>query len=315
MRFLPTVSVLASVYKGEEYLPGFFDNLQTQTIFPEIELVLVLNEPSTKEKRLCRDFSARHAKQVQVLQAPRLETLGASWNRAWRAAQAPYLAPWNVDDRRTVDSLQRQMVAMESEPDAVLCYGDYLTVAHYGSEEGPRRHTPEYSIRHFRRALAQGGAFWMLRAAVSEQAGYYDEQFRVAADMDYSLRLAVMGLPILRAEGLLGYFTDAGQGLSTRQDNRPLVERTVVYLRYGVFDKIQKQFLKPAEQYRQSFFKNAGEWIPVEQILPEYAAYLQRRQALRWLGSFRFIMKSFLKRLGLLDWLHAMQEKHLRREI
>src|SRR3990172_484100 len=100
MAFVPSLSVLTSVYRGEEYLPGFFENLRAQTVFPELELILVLNDPSMREKTLAKDFALRHSERVHTLFPPRLETLGASWNRAWQATIAPYLAIWNVDDRR-----------------------------------------------------------------------------------------------------------------------------------------------------------------------------------------------------------------------
>lgn len=316
MHFLPSISVLASVYQGEEYLPGFFDNLQAQTIFPEIELVLVLNLPNAREKQLCKDFAAKHQKQVQVLLAPRLETLGASWNRAWRAARAPYLAPWNVDDRRLVDSLQRQAVALDSEPEVVLGYGDYLRVTRYGEEQGELRETPAYSPGHFRRAFAQGGAFWLLRAAVSEQAGYYDEQFRVAADMEYSLRLAVMGLPMVRTGGLLGYFTDAAQGLSTRQGaTESTVERTAVQLRYGVFDKVDPAQLEAAQAFRLDAIANGSLWLPLSNFVPDLDAYLARRQPLWRLGHLRQAVRAALQRSGLLPLLYRWQARWFKREI
>lgn len=316
MHFLPSISVLASVYQGEEYLPGFFENLQAQTIFPETELVLVLNLPNAREKQLCRDFAAKHQKQVQVLQAPRLETLGASWNRAWRAARAPYLAPWNVDDRRAVDSLQRQAVALDGEPKAVLCYGDYLRVARYGEEQGELRQTPAYSPGHFQRAFAQGGAFWLLRAAVGEEAGYYDEQFRVAADMDYSLRLAALGLRMVRAEGLLGYFTDAAQGLSTRQGaTESSVERTAVQLRYGVFDKVDPAQLHAASAFRLEALASGSSWLPLSNFVPDLDAYLTRRQPLWKLGRLRHAVRAALQRSGLLPLLHRWQARLFKREI
>lgn len=316
MPFLPSIGVLASVYKGEAYLPGFFENLQAQTIFPELELVLVLNLPSAREKQLCRDFAAKHQKQVQVLLAPRLETLGASWNRAWRAARAPYLAPWNVDDRRTVDSLHRQAVALDAEPQAVLCYGDYLRVPQYGAETGERRTTPAYTPGHFQRAFAQGGAFWLLRAAVSEQAGYYDEQFRIAADMDYSLRLAALGLPMVRAEGLLGYFTDAAEGLSTRQGaSEAALERTALQVRYGVFDKVDPVLEAAAREFRLDAVAQGNDWLPLRHFLPNLDHYLARRQPLWALGRLRYAVRNALQRRGWLPRLHAWLARWLKREL
>lgn len=316
MAFIPTLSVLTSVYRGEDYLRSFFEELSTQTIFPELELLLVLNDPSSKEAQLVKDFASHNPEHVQVLIVPTPETLGASWNRAWRAARAPYLALWNVDDRRMVDSLQRQLDTLEQNPEAVLCYGDYVNVTQYGQEDGLRRHTPPYHVGHFRRAFAQGGAFWLFRREVAAQTGYFDEQFRVGADMEYSFRLAARGLGMVRSEGLLGFFTNAAQGLSTRQGAKEsAVEATAIQLRYGVFDKIRREYLEEARKMRLNAIKNADTWIPLTNYLPQHASYVKKREPLWAIGSMRNIGRNALERIGLLSLLHKLQGKYLKRDI
>lgn len=297
-------------------MQGFFANLLSQTLFPEIELVLVLNDPSAKEKTLANDFAARRANQVQILSAPKLESLGSSWNRAWKAAQAPYLAIWNVDDMRSSDSLQRQLGALEQDSEAVLCYADYVSVEKYGEQQGQRRHTPQYTVNHFRRAFAQGGAFWLLRRGLAEQAGYFDEQFRVGPDMEYSFRIAARSQWMVKAEGIVGYFTDASQGLSTRQGAlESAIERTAIQLRYGVYDKVRREYVKAASDYRLDAVQAGQDWIPLDRYLAGYADYLKVRKSLWILGWLRNILRGFLHRAGILPKLYEVQEKHLKREI
>lgn len=316
MPFLPDLSILTSIYRGEKYLAGFFENLRSQTMFPRCEIVLVLNEASQEEIKTAEEFASEYRSQVQLQQLNKVGTLGASWNRAWQVAQAPYLALWNVDDRRTPDSLDRQLAALEEHRDWVLCYGDYVTVFDYGEEKGKLRSAPAYNPGYFRRAFAQGGAFWVFRDSIGEQVGYFDEQFQVAADMDYSFRMASGGLRMGRCEGLLGYFTDAGQGLSTREGaHRSAIERTAIQLRYGVYDKVNPKFAKEALGYRLDAVKSLGEWHPLSEYLPRHEKDLQRRSPLRLLGKLRNAMRTLLEQLGLLRWLYKLQDRYWKREI
>lgn len=316
MPFIPTLSVLTSVYQGEEYLPRFLENLRVQTIFPELELILVLNEPSAKEKQVVQDFAHENSEGVQVLIAPERESLGASWNRAWLAARAPNIAMWNIDDRRVVDSLQCQLAALEQNPEAQLCYGDYLKVSEYGGDKGVLRTTPPYSVSHFRRAFAQGGAFWVLRSALKQQLGFFDEQFQVGADLEYSFRMAAVGLQMVRAQGLLGFFTDTSQGLSTREDaEESAVERTAIQLRYGVFDKVRREYAGGARHLHLEEIRNNEAWVPLFEIFPEYPSYLAKRKPLWILGSLRSALRAGLKKIGLLPLLQRAQEKYVKREI
>ena len=316
MAFLPSLSVLTSVFNGERFLPDFFRNLWEQTLFPELEIILVLNEPTAAEKQMVIDFQQRAPNQVEIIYAKKRETLGASWNRAWKISRARYLAFWNVDDRRIVDSLQRQMNALEAHPDWNLCYGDYLAVSAYGSETGKRRYAPEYRASNFRRSFAQGGAFWFLRKDVSNAINYFDEQFFVASDMEFSFRMAVKGLDMGKCEGLLGYFTDTGTGLSTRGGARlSEIERTVIQLRYGVFDKVDRRLLNVTDAYRLTSIKVDNSWIDLESILPNLSKELQWKRPLWILGYLRGWSRAALRRIGLLDDLHAAQDKYLKREI
>lgn len=315
MPFLPDLSVITSVYHGENYLTSFLDNLQAQTLFPRCEIVLVLNEASAQEIKVVKAFSSEHNSQVQIINVENVETLGASWNRGWQSARAPQLAIWNVDDRRSPDSLDRQLAALEQKPEGRLCYGDYVAVLSHG-EGGAIRQTPPYSSRHFRRAFAQGGAFWVLRKSVFDQIGPFDEQFKVAADMDLSFRMAEAGMPMVRVHGILGYFLDAQQGLSTREGARlSAIERTVVQLRYGVFDKVKPEYLEEAKRYRLDAILFEGKWRLLTTYLAKLEKSLHRRRLLWSIGRLRNWTRAFLKRVGLLDWLYGLQAKTWKREI
>lgn len=316
MVFRPRISILTSLYRSEAYLASFLEEVSAQSLFSESEIVFVSNEGSREEKELLAEFQGRHPQQVKLMGVEPVETLGASWNRAWRSAAAPYLAIWNVDDRRFPDSLERQVLAMETHPDWVLCYGDYLLAAQYGDEIGQRRHTPPYSPRYFRRAEPQGGAFWVLRGDIHGQLGYFDEQLHVGPDFEYSARIAEAGLRMGRVDGLLGTFTDAEQGLSTRdgaQDSA--VDRTAIQLRYGAFDKVRTEYVEAARRYRRDEVLNAGRWKGIEDFLPGHKRRLKARRPLWLLGKVRNALRVALARMGLLDRLYGWQRRYLKRDL
>ena len=313
----PKLSILTSLYRSEKYLNPFLEQLQAQSLFPDCEVVLVLNEASVAEREMVEAFAARNPERVQLHFVEEVETLGASWNRAWRAATASLLAIWNVDDRRTARSLEEQVQAMQANPDWALCYGDYVRVREYGSEDGERRHAPPFSRSHFQRAFPQGGAFWVLRRDASDRIGYFDEQFRVGPDMDLALRMAAGGLMMGRVEGLLGYFTDEQTGLSTRDGAlASAVERTAIQMRYGVFDKVRGEFAEEAQRYRLGEVLSFGVWHAIEDYLPpRYLDMLKRRRPLWLLGWLRNALRRLLKVLGVLDWLYRLQKRFIRREL
>jgi hypothetical protein len=312
----PKISILTSLFRSEKYLASYLKEVKKQSIFTECELVLVLNEASNLEKKIAKQFDQQNPNQCQLHFVDKVETLGASWNRAWKSSGAPLLAIWNVDDRRSNSSLADQHDAMRANPDWALCYGDYIRVSEYGTDEGKRKQTPFFSPVQFRRAFPQGGAFWLLRKDVAGKLGYFDEQFQVAPDLDYSFRTVEASLKMGRVDTMLGYFTDAEEGLSTRDGARQSsIERTAIQLRYGVFDKVRSEFQKEAHNYQITDFLNFGDWISLENVLPGHKDAIARRKPLWLLGGLRNFLRKLLKAIGILEWLYSLQNKYIGREL
>jgi hypothetical protein len=314
--FTPRISVVTSLYHGYRYLAPFLENVWEQACFPDMELVLAHNEPEPEEETLIHGFEMDYPNQVQHLAVETVETLGASWNRGCAAARGEYIALWNVDDRRPPDALARQARTLADRPSAALCYGDYIEVSEYGREEGRRRVTPVYSAGYFRRSFPQGGAFWLFRKAVLERTGPFDEQFSVGPDMELSLRMAALGLEMVKVEGVVGYFTNEGKGLSTRQGAEPsAVERTAIQLRYAVYDKVRPEYQEEAYIYRQMEILAGGIWQPLSRWWPGAARYRGLRRPLWAMGWLRNAFRTALDALGLLERLHDWQARVVKRDL
>ncbi len=273
---IPRASIITSCFRGERYLADFLANVAEQTLFAETELVLVLNEPSETELALAQDFQARYPGRMQQLVVTPVEPQAASWNRAWRAARAPYCCIWNIDDQRTPESIAVQCAALDAHPAAPLVYGDQLRVFEYGCRIGWHEHFPTYDRERFTRAYFCG-AFPMWRKSLAAEAGYFDEQLRSAGDFDFTVRLSLRG-PLLKAPGILGYFTDIGAGLSTGNVLCE-IERTVIELRYGIYETVDIDYLDEARKYQIDKLRFDGQWQTVTAWVPGYAALLAARQS------------------------------------
>jgi glycosyltransferase involved in cell wall biosynthesis len=274
----PKVSAIVSCFRGEKYLPAFLENCAAQTLAGETEIVLVHNEPSDEARRMVDEFSARNPGLINHVVTPR-EPLAVSTNRAMRAARGDYVCIWNVDDLRTPDSLERMARTLDANPDAGFTYGDYAIVDTWQSTEGPRMDLPAFERRKFVRSMFLG-PFYMWRSRLSDELGGWDEQFRMGADFDWAIRLAIASEGV-KTEGLLGYYLDEGAGLSTAPVTWQPVERTMLELRYGIYDKVELPHLRAAKRYRLDAVLRDGEWTPLERVLPDHRRFA--RSPL-WLG-------------------------------
>lgn len=281
------VSVLTSCLRGERYLTAFLACVARQTIVDRIEVILVHNAPTAAELAIVRAFALEHPSLVRHLIVEQVEPLPVSWNRGIRSAVADYLTIWNIDDLRTDDSLERQLGVLEGDPAAVATYGDFIVVPTYGAKLGRLISPSQYDPEAFTLAY-HGGCFPMWRRSVMRTAGLFDEQLPVVADFDFFVRLAFNG-PMRKTDGLLGYYLDAGQGLSTRVGTPLYYERTLVERRYGMYANIDYRFYLGSRSFRRDDVLFAGDRHPIESLVPDYQAVLKRRRKKLVPGYLNFL--------------------------
>lgn len=276
------VSAITPCYRGAAYLEGFLASVASQTVLEELQIVLDHNDPTPAELELVGDFQRQHPGRLKHIVTTPVQPIGASMNECLLNADGEFVAIWNVDDLRTDDSLERQCTALEAAPEAGFAYGDFLVVPTFGEREGPRVSPPAFDREEFTRSMHLG-PFFMWRRDLTSRTGLFDEQLRSGADFDLAIRLALLTEGV-HADGLLGYYLDAGLGASTRAGSLQAVERTVIELRYGIYDKLDYDYAPQAREYRRDMLLQQGTWVPIATILPSYAELLARREALRAIG-------------------------------
>ena len=270
---LPRVSVLTSCYKSERYLETFLSNLESQTLFPNFEVLLDLNSPSQAELDLSNRYKARYGSLLKININETVSPLGEAWNRCIRTSSGEYLTIWNVDDERTSNSLEVQAAALNSNPEYGAVYGPYGVINQPGQIKA-RLVENKVSSSFMHLSGFYLGPFFMFKREVIDLVGYFDEQFRSGNDFDFAVRLA-RSFQILRIDDVLGNFLDEGMGASTRTDSDQTLESAVIQLRYGQFKNVDKNLLPYLLQYSLPLLKWEDKWWSVSEYFPNYEAYIE----------------------------------------
>ena len=248
------VSIVLSLYRVERYLEKYFEDALNQRGLSDIEFSIVHNDPTEKEKEIIEKYNDRLN---IVYQEVKLESLYASWNRAILQSNGEYLACWNVDDLRKHDSISRMVELLDNNPDVGFTYGDIVVSNGFGQRNGRRIIVPEYT-KYLGTTSAIGGPFFMWRKKLVGKVGFFDEQFKSGGDFDYTIRLSIFSKG-KKTRGIIGYFLHDGTGLSTRDHDLQILERTVVELRYGVWFKIDIDYITDAFNYKINSLTENGE--------------------------------------------------------
>lgn len=232
------ISVITSLFHCARYLDYYFDGVNAVTNFDECEFVLIHNDPQPEEEEIISRRIAGRKNFIHV-RVPR-ETLYTSWNRGIAESHAEYLANWNVDDRRTPDSLELMAATLDGAPEAAMTYGDTIGIREIGQITGDLQHQASYSEKTRKLFLHSHfiGCFQMWRRSIHEKVGYYDEQFKLAGDYEFQIRTAYF-FPLKKTEGNMGYFLKGGGGARlSQQHNIQNTEQAAIGMRYGIYFKI-----------------------------------------------------------------------------
>ncbi|MBQ3038835.1 MAG: glycosyltransferase [Clostridia bacterium] len=120
------ISVIMSVYNGEEYLGETIDSIIAQT-FREWELI-VINDCSTDKTAEILEKYALMDERIKVHINEVNLRLPTSLNKAVSLAQGKYIARMDADDICFADRLEKQYNFMESNPDISLSSCRFLTL-------------------------------------------------------------------------------------------------------------------------------------------------------------------------------------------
>ena len=186
----PLVSVVVPVWNGERTLAATLASVLAQS-HRHFEL-LVIDDGSTDGTAALVSGLATGDPRVQL---HRFENRGlaASRNRGIRLARGEFIAFVDADDLWQPARLERQLAALAAAPAAGLAYSLTDCIDDAGQRLGPGSHIVAAG-RVYARLLAwnfmDSGSSALVRRAVFDEVGFFDESLPAAEDWDLWLRIA-----------------------------------------------------------------------------------------------------------------------------
>jgi len=274
------------------YLKLFLDELPKQTMFEQMEVVLDHNDPDQEEIAWVKAFQEKYPNRIKHIITSPVVPIGTSMNTCIKEASGKYVTIWNVDDLRTPNSLELQVKAIE-EKGGDISFGDYEIVRRFVSAGTLRGSLVQHSHippSEFTRSMIFG-PFVMFKKELCKKAGMFDEQLVSGADFDLCVRLAFNGKAVM-ADGLLGFYLNEGKGASTRPGSKQKLDRTIIELRYGIFDKIDYEIVADASTHHIHHVVIDGVYHLIEEFVPKYREVIKERLS-QWkkVGIKKFIFQ------------------------
>lgn len=221
---LPLISLFASVYKADEYIEQYLDDVTRQTIFKDkCELVLINpNSPGNEEeviKRYMEKFP--NIKYVRWDHDPGIYD---TWNEAIKLCQGEFVTNANLDDRKAPWSIEKHAKELYANKDVDLVYADsYIMTEPNKRWEHVAGDTQKYNFEQFSlEAMLRGNPPHnnpMWRKSLHEKFGWFDQKYKSAGDWDFWLRCAFGGSKFMKINDVLGVYYHNPVGMSTNPEH------------------------------------------------------------------------------------------------
>ncbi len=223
---LPKISIITSLYNGDEFIEQFMENITSQTIFKSnCELILVNANSPGNEEEVINKYLEKYPDNIKYIRLDNDPGIYAVWNKAIEVSTGEYITNANLDDRRREDCIELQAKALYNNEDIGMVYNDnyqtrepnllienekvvtrYVSPSTIGFEELKSGNAPHNSP--------------MWRKSIHEEYGKFDEQYRSAGDWEMWLRATSKGMKIRKIHIPIGVYYFNPKGISTSEENK-----------------------------------------------------------------------------------------------
>ena len=243
----PAISLIMSVYNGEDYLAEAVESVLNQT-FRDFELIIIndcSNDGTSEILQKYADADERvkvHTNEVNL-------RLPSSLNKAISLAKGKYIARMDADDICLPERLERQFEFMESHPDTALSSCRFMTLKNGAiSSGGCGGRGDSESIKALllvTNPILHPGI--IAKADVIRELGY-DKNFTCTEDMELWTRFVMAGYKVeVMSEYLMMYRLHDKQITETTLEKQ---HREVVALQ----KKYYSEFLSEMSEERAEFY-------------------------------------------------------------
>jgi len=223
---LPKISIITSVYNGDDFIENFLEDITQQTIFEEkCELILIdANSPGSEEECI-KKYMKKYPNNIKYKKLDEDPGIYAVWNMGVEMASGEYLTNANLDDRKSKNSLEIHAKNLFVNEDVDVVYADsFITNTANETFENNSSQSRRYNFEQFsKESMLRGNQPHnnpMWRRRLHEEHGFFDEKFRSAGDWEFWLRCCLKGeSKFKKIEQILGLYYFNPKGISTNFEN------------------------------------------------------------------------------------------------
>lgn len=236
---LPKVSIITSVYDGDEFIRPFLEDITRQTIFEEkCELILINANSPGNEEEVIKEYLEKYPNNIIYEKLDEDPGIYGVWNKAIEMSSGEYITNANLDDRKSANSLELHAKGL-LQNDVDLVYSDMAITTEpnetweSNTSNGRKYNMAEFSLDNLLRGnMPHAAPMW--KKSLHEKHGKFDEKYKSAGDWEMWLRAASEGSQFKKINDVSNLYFFNPKGISTNPENNSWKreEEKEVYMKY-----------------------------------------------------------------------------------
>jgi len=222
---LPKVSIITSVYNGDEFIRPFLEDITRQSIFEDkCELILVNANSPGNEEEVINEYIEKYPDNIVYRKLDADPGIYGTWNVGIEMSSGEYLTNANLDDRKHKNSLEVHAKTLFLDEDVDLVYADMFMTDkpnetwENNSSNNRAYNFPEYSFENLKMVnMPHASPMW--RKSIHKNCGLFSQKYRSAGDWEMWLRAASKGSKFKKIDDTLGLYYFNPKGISTNTEN------------------------------------------------------------------------------------------------
>lgn len=228
------VTAIGKLSHYSEFIDRYYKNLKEQTIFNQLEVIIVYMEWSAEFDKW------KESENIKFILDGEGRGMYNAWNIGIRNSTTKYVTNWNIDDLRFPTNIESKVMILENNSDIDLVYNWYV-VSSYINENFNNFDTtydryincyPDNAHEYVYQCCMCGpDPLW--RTEIHSNIGYFDTQYPSIADWEMWIRMAANGYKFKIIPEVLCIFFESKNSVSNlMSESREKVEKKNLYNQY-----------------------------------------------------------------------------------
>ena len=231
-----TLTIITSLYKGEDYIKTFLGNITSQTIFDQCLLFIIDADSPQNEYSIIKKYLDKYPN-IKYLKLEKTLGIYETWNLAIKNSDSEFLTNANVDDLHREDALELKVKALKDNPEADVAYSDVyysflpnlpFEIAKKGEIKTNLPTANKFNLLSFN--SPHNSPLW--RRSLHETIGYFDPTYQSAGDHEFWLRAAFSGALFIKIPEPVVVYYQNPKGISTQKGSPGDIEGPATVKRY-----------------------------------------------------------------------------------